>query len=203
MASAYGKKCMGVAGRRRLVAQPGGLTSGFAVHLVIDWLTVEHLAILTPVQWQLVRSMTAGKLPTLLTWGITRSSLATLRPPRSTTSAADACNTDPPNFTDKTVLSLVPRLAAWRYPRLLLSAGARRRHRSKAADSRRILRQLRLSIDIPCLHRAQQPTSRRRMLLLLSIDGTDWPTDGRTDGRTHDGYIDHVPHGMWVSSINY
>jgi len=27
-------QCTGVAGRRRLVAQPGGLTSGFAVHLV-------------------------------------------------------------------------------------------------------------------------------------------------------------------------
>jgi len=31
---AYGKKCVGVAGRRRLVAQPGGLTLGFAQHLV-------------------------------------------------------------------------------------------------------------------------------------------------------------------------
>ena len=27
---------MSVAGRRRLVAQPGGLTSGFALHLVIE-----------------------------------------------------------------------------------------------------------------------------------------------------------------------
>jgi len=26
---------MGVAGRRRLVAQPGGLTSGFALYLVV------------------------------------------------------------------------------------------------------------------------------------------------------------------------
>ena len=34
MALAYGKKCTGVAGRRRLVAQPGGLTLGFAVHIV-------------------------------------------------------------------------------------------------------------------------------------------------------------------------
>ena len=31
---AYGKKCVGVAGRRRLVAQPGGLTLGLALHLV-------------------------------------------------------------------------------------------------------------------------------------------------------------------------
>jgi len=34
MALAYGKKCIGVAGRKRLVAQPGGLTLGFALHLV-------------------------------------------------------------------------------------------------------------------------------------------------------------------------
>ena len=34
MALVYGKKCMGVAGRRRLVVQPGGLTLGFAARLV-------------------------------------------------------------------------------------------------------------------------------------------------------------------------
>jgi len=32
---------MGVAGRRRLVAQPGGLTSGFAVHLDYSFTTRE------------------------------------------------------------------------------------------------------------------------------------------------------------------
>jgi len=34
MALAYDKKCMGVAGRRRLVAEPGGLTLGFELRLV-------------------------------------------------------------------------------------------------------------------------------------------------------------------------
>ena len=35
MALAYGKKCNWFAKRRRLVAQPGGLTLGFVLHLVI------------------------------------------------------------------------------------------------------------------------------------------------------------------------
>jgi len=45
-----------------------------------------------------------------------------------------------------------------------------------------------LSTDISSPHGAQQQT--RRTPLLLSNDGTD----RRTDGRTLDRFIDHAPH---------
>jgi len=44
--------------------------------------------------------------------------------------------------------------------------------------------------------RAQQQTSRT-LLLLLSIDGTD----RRTDGRTPERYIDPAPHTMLAASV--
>ena len=52
-----------------------------------------------------------------------------------------------------------------------------------------------LSIDISCPHGAQQQT--RRTLLLRSNNGTD----GRTDGRTPDRYIDPAQHTV-VSANN-
>jgi len=52
-----------------------------------------------------------------------------------------------------------------------------------------------LSIDISCPRGAQQQT--RRTPLLLSIDGTD----GQTDGRTLDRYIDPAPYAGSVRCL--
>ena len=45
MASAYGKKRNWFAGRRRLVAQPGGLTSGFDPHLVCRYYAQQRFVV--------------------------------------------------------------------------------------------------------------------------------------------------------------
>jgi len=70
---------------------------------------------------------------------------------------------------NKSVLSLLRRLSARRYPQLLRSAGP------PAA------RCAQLSVDIAAPQGAQQQTRLPPLLLL---------TDGQTDGRTDDRYTD-------------
>ena len=72
------------------------------------------------------------------------------------------------------------------YMTLPVFAAERRRllHGAPAAGTR--CRRPRISIDILCPQGAQQKKTRRTPLL-LSIDGTDRPTDRRTDARAFHG----------------
>ena len=65
--SAYGKKCNWFAGRRQLVAQPGGLTLGFAPHLVIKVLLQRQSDISLLVHRLLYTSVSCAR-----SWGITK-----------------------------------------------------------------------------------------------------------------------------------
>ena len=54
-----------------------------------------------------------------------------------------------------------------------------------------------------CLLRAGPQQQTRRRPLLVSIDGTGRRTDGRTDRRTLDRFIDYAPHTMRAATKTY
>jgi len=85
------------------------------------------------------------------------------------------------------VLSLVPRLSTWRYPHLLLSAGACSRCRSTAGT-----RRPQLPIDICC---------RRSAANLSHAAAAVDRRDRQADGRTPDRYIEPAPHITRTASI--
>jgi len=70
------------------------------------------------------------------------------------------------------------------------------KHQRRAAYSMTHAARPQLSNDISCPHDAQQQT--RRPPLLLSSDGTDRQTDGRTDGRPTVGTLVRI---LWAASV--
>jgi len=78
MALAYGKKCNWFAGRRRLVAQPGGLTLGFAIRLIncklqtVIYLFIHSLRHCTQATTDILRSAYFILLGLVLDYGYVR-----------------------------------------------------------------------------------------------------------------------------------